>query len=444
MNPWLGLALLIGVQLALLIGLRELRRRKALHAEVSRKVAHVALGLSMLACPLLFDVVWPMAVLAGAAVFVIAVMRWTPGIKERFGGVVGGVERGSGGDFYFPLSAAVLFVVTEGDVILYGIPILTLTFADAVAALIGVFYGRMRMTGADKTVEGSLAFFLVAFFATHVPLLLLSDATRGAALIIALIFGLLMMMLEAVSLYGTDNVFIPFGGYLLLRAFLGMSTERLGVLLLVVVVAFALVLTLRRMRSLNDAAMLAAVLVGFLVWSVGGWKWLLPPLVFFLTYTPLWPRRSQLRTKPHDVASIMSVASAGFLWLLIAIRYDVAEAYYPYTVAYAAHLTFVGITWHRFARHRSSAALTLARSVVAAWIVMFVPFFIVTRTEWPEALRLVAAAPLWLAIGGAAFMALVRWGRDDSEPTYPWTRQAIIGVVTSALGLMMFAPTWLA
>lgn len=437
-NPWLGLALLIVVQLALLVGLRELRSRMALHAEVSRKAAHVALGLSLLACPFLFDTVWPVAALAGAAVFVIAVMRWMPGIKERFGGVVGGVARGSGGDFYFPLSAAALFVIANGDRILFGVPILILTFADAIAALIGVFYGRVRMTGADKTVEGSLAFFLVAFFATHVPLLLLSDTTRGASLMIALIVGLLVMLLEAVSLYGTDNVFIPFGGYLLLRAFLTMSTARLGVLLLVVLLVFALVFAMRRRRSLNDSAMLAAVLVGFLVWSVGGWRWIVPPLVYFLTYTPLWPRKSLLRDKPHNVTTIMAVVSAGLLWLLLAVRFNAPELYYPYTLAFACHLMFMGITWHRIAKPRTAAWLTLAVSAVAGWAVMFAPFALLS---WGTAgsTILVLAALLWLAVGGVAYMILVRSGRDVPPESYAWTRHALLGVATSALGVVPVA-----
>jgi phytol kinase len=437
LNPWLGLAMLIGAQLALLVGLRDLRKRWSLHAEVSRKTAHVALGLSMLACPLLFAVAWPLYALAGSAVFVIAVMRWLPGIKERFGGVVGGVDRGSGGDFYFPVSAAVLFALTRGDLILFGVPILILTFADAIAALIGVFYGRLRMTGADKTVEGSLAFFLVAFFATHVPLLLWSDTSRGASLLIALIVGLLVMLLEAVSLYGSDNVFIPFGGYLLLRSFMGMSTGRLGVMLIVVVLVLVLVLSLRRHRSLNDAAMLAAVLVGFLAWSVGGWRWLLPPLVFFLMYAPLWPRKSQLRSRPHDVTSIMAVVSAGLLWLLMDVQFGFVAAYYLYTLAYAAHFTFIGITWHRFTRPKRSAALMIALSAFAAWVVMFVPFVFVAGSDSPSEKVWALTAILCLAAGGAAFMALVRWGRDESEASYPWTRQALIGAATSLLGLVV-------
>lgn len=429
--------------MGLLVALSELRRRAALHPEVSRKVAHVALGMSMLACPFLFDVVWPVAVLAGAAVVVIAIMRWMPGVRERFAGVVGGVARGSGGDLYFPLSAAILFIITNGDRLLFGIPILTLTFADATAALIGVHYGRTRMRGADKTVEGSLAFFLVAFFATHVPLLLLSDATRGASLIIALIFGLLVMLLEAVSLYGTDNVFIPFGGYLLLRSFADMSTMRLGVLLLVVLCVLAVVLTLRRLRSLNDAAMLAAVLAAFLVSSVGGYPWLVPPLVLFLTYTPLWPRRSLLRDKPHDVTSILTVMSAGLVWLLLAVRFDAPELYYPYTLAFAAHLMFIGITWHRIAKPRNVPALTLAVSVLSAWTVMFVPF-VVLSWEATSTMRLVAAAPLWLALGGVAYMACVRPPRGEPSASYPWTRQALLGLLTSVLGLASLATTWAA
>jgi phytol kinase len=430
-NPWAGLALLIGGQMALLVVLRELKHRRGLHPEVSRKAAHVALGLSMLACPILFAEPWPIAVLSGAALFVIAVMRWLPAIKSKFGGVVGGVARGSGGDLYFPLSALLLYWITDGDLILFGVPILILTVADALAAVIGVFYGRTKLVGADKTVEGSLAFFLAAFFATHVPLLLASDAPRGASLMIALIIGILVMLLEAVSLYGSDNMFIPIGGYLLLKQFVGMSIARLSVTLLVVVSLMALVLFFRRGRSLNDAALLAAVLVGFVAWSVGGWQWLVPPLVFFLTSAKLWPRKAHLRDKPHDVSTVMSVSSAGLLWLLLFVQYDARNLYYHYTLAFAAHLVFVGITWHRFMRPGRHPVVAVGTSVVAAWIVMFAPFVLTRWFESGDALYLAATAPVWLTLGGIAFTLLVRWGTSRSEETYPWVRQAVIGGVAS-------------
>ncbi len=436
--PSTGLALLIGAQVILLVLLRELRHRRGLHPEVSRKITHIALGLSMAACPYLFDEAWPVFVLAGSAVFVIAVMRWLPAIKQRFGGVVGGVARGTGGDFYFPVAAAVLFGIADGDRILYGVPILTLTFADATAALIGVFYGRNHLTGADKTVEGSLAFFLAAFFSTHVPLLLQSSATRGESLVIAVIFGLIVMLLEAVSLYGTDNVIIPLGGYLLLRAFLGMSAPRLSVLLGVVLLMGALVLTLRRRRSLDDAAMLAAVLVGFLVWSVGGWRWVVPPLVFFLAYVPLWPSRRVLRHKSHGVRAIMAVTSAGLLWLALAVVLKTQAFYYVYTLAFAAHLTFIGIDWQHGMRRKLTPFVTVGRSIVVAWLAMFIPYAIVMWGAH-DARALAWFAPAWLAVGGVAYVLLVQ-AKQTPHIEQPWTRQALIGVGASALGLLQVVP----
>ena len=48
------------------------------------------------------------------------------------------------GEFYFPVAVAVVFVLARGDTLLYLIPVLTLTVADSVGALIGVRYGFAR------------------------------------------------------------------------------------------------------------------------------------------------------------------------------------------------------------------------------------------------------------------------------------------------------------
>jgi phytol kinase len=243
-NPWIGIGILVPGLVAMLLALRALRARYALHPEVSRKAAHVGLGLATLSFPLLFDSVWPVALLGLLTVVVLAAMRWLPVLRSDFGPLVHGVERRSGGEFFFPVAAAGLFVVTKGDPILFGIPILTLALADAVAAVVGVYYGRIRyQTGEHpKTLEGSVAFFTVAFLATHIPLLLFTATGRTESVLIGLMFGMLVMLLEAVSLRGTDNLVIPFGGYVLLDAFLQKSAPELSATLAVTTVFLVVVL----------------------------------------------------------------------------------------------------------------------------------------------------------------------------------------------------------
>lgn len=440
LNPWLGIAALVVALLAMLGGLRLLARRFALHPELSRKLAHVGLGLATLTFPWLFDQVWPVLLVCGLAVVTLALLRYVPALRQAVGGVVHGVDRSSAGDLYFPLAATGLFLLARGDWVLFTIPILTLAFADAVAALIGVFYGSLRYEGAEgpKSLEGSVAFLLVAFLATHVPLLLFTDTGRAESLLIGLTFGLLVMLLEAVAWRGLDNLFIPFGGFLLLRAFLTLDAPALLARLGATLALFAVVFLLRRQKTLTDAAVLAGVLVGYVAWSVGGWAWVVPPAALFLLYTLLWPRAGQLRERPHDLVAVFSVTGCGMLWLLLATILRRPEYYLPYTVSFAANLGFIGITWWCDYRRSASRARGVLVSVGAAWVAFFAPYVAVLAATGDPMTDVIAHLGLALAAllaGGFMFMIVVPHRHHRPSREFPWARQALLALATSALGL---------
>lgn len=438
-NPWAGTAVLAAVLLVMLAGIRALQSRFGWHPELSRKAAHVGLGLATLSFPFLFDSVWPVALLGAVTVAVLAAMRWIPAVSRLSGSVVHGVQRRSGGELFFPIAAAALFVVTDGDLILFGVPVLTLALADSTAAIVGIYYGRFRYrTGEEpKSLEGSVAFFTVAFLTTHVPLLLLTDTGRVESLLIGVMFGLLVMLLEAISRRGADNLWIPFGGYLLLRTFLDKEAPELGAALVVTIVILLLVLALRRQRTLTDAAMLGAVLIGFVSWSLGGWRWVIPPLAVFLSYTLLWPRRRLVRQRPHDLVALVSVNS-GLIWLLAAYWLRRPDFIYLYTTAFAANLCFFGITWYRIARPQLSALEAVGRSAAAAWLILF-PAYALVATPRDDTLTMTAAAFVWIVAGGVAFTLLVPFTRGGTGAPFPWLRQSLLGLAASALGLVLLA-----
>ena len=435
-SPWIGVAILVPTLLGMLFVVRALRARFALHPEVSRKAAHVGLGLGVLSFPFIFDDVWPVLIIGGATVAVLAILRWTPLGRTMLGGVVHDVQRRSGGDFYFPIAATGLYVLADGDPVLFGIPILTLALADAVAAVVGVYYGRMRYSTdeAHKSLEGSVAFFTVAFLATHIPLLLFTTIGRLESVLIGLIFGMVVMLLEAVSLRGTDNLLIPFGGYLLLAGLLQKPARHLAMALAVTLLLLVLVVGLRRRRTLSDSAVIAAVLFGFACWAVGGWRWLVPPVALFLSYTVLWPRRRLIRQRPHDLVAVAAVFSSALLWLLLAFVLERPDLIYPFTISVAAHLCFVGITWYRLARPRMHPIGHVVASAVVAWLAIFPLYVLVVRRD--EGLMTAGAALLWLVIGGIAFVIAVP-AHTVHGGHHPWMRQSLLGLAVSLPGLIL-------
>lgn len=439
-NPWLGIVVLVAILLAMLVTLRVIRDRFAPHPELMRKMAHVGLGLTVLSFPWLFRSPWPVVVVGILAVGTLLALRYVPRLRATVGGVVHGVHRSSGGDLYFPIAATGLFVLAAGNWVLYTVPMLTLTLADAVAALIGVAYGRHAYgtTSTKKSVEGSVAFIVVAFLATAVPLFLAS-VPREKTILIGLTFAVLVMLLEAIAWRGLDNLFIPFGGFLLLRAYLALDETALLARLLATIGLLVLVLALRRRRTLDDFALGAGVLVGYVAWSAGGWQWLVPPCVLFAAYTVIWPRRAQLRARPHDITAVFSVTATGILWLLLALVLQAPELYYPYTIAYAANLCFIGITWYRNVRRPDAAIEGIVLSALVAWAAFFVPYVAVVSFERKTVVA-AAFAIVPLLVAGFVFSMVIPHIRARPSADFPWASQALVGLASSAIGLI-FLPT---
>jgi phytol kinase len=438
-DPWLGIAIIVAGLATMLGVLRALRARYTLHAELLRKMAHVGLGLATLSFPWLFREAWPVIVLGAVATGTLLSLRYLPWLRKNVGGVVHGVARSSAGDLYFPLAATGLFLVARGDWVLYTLPILTLAFADAVAALIGVRYGQVKFEGTEgkKSVEGSIAFFLVAFLATHIPLLLFTPTGRAESLLIGLTFGVLVMLLEAIAWRGLDNLFIPFGGFLLLRAFLELDAPAMLVRLLVTISLLGFSLIMRRYRTLSDAAIIAAVLVGYVAWAAGGWVWLLPPAVLFTAYTLVWPRKAQVRDRPHDAVAVFSVTSTGMLWLLLSAVFDRRDFFFPYTLSFAAHLCFIGITWHRVYRREWPVVAGIVSSALVAAAIFAIPYLLIEGTTH-GVLVSGALGVVPLLVGGALFALFVPSTRDRLPKSgYPWTTQALLGLGASGLGFAL-------
>ena len=52
----------------------------------------------------------------------------------------------------------------------------------------------------------------------------------------------------------------------------------------------------RQRTTLDDAAVLACAVLGFELWTVCSWRWLVAPAILFTVYSGLYPPRDGLRT----------------------------------------------------------------------------------------------------------------------------------------------------
>jgi phytol kinase len=190
-SPWIAIALIVGLLPASMALLSRLR----VSPEARRKLLHVEMGAVTLGFPWLFAAAWPVLLLAGASIAWFGLLRASVRMRERFGSAL--EARGGRGAIWFVCGVCLTFLLSGGEPIRYCTAILVLTLADAAAALVGQRYGRTR-----KSVEGSLAFFSVAFI---VALLMLQ------ALAVALLVALVTTLMEAAFEDGLDNLLVPLG-----------------------------------------------------------------------------------------------------------------------------------------------------------------------------------------------------------------------------------------
>jgi len=434
LHDTVALAIVLACALAMLLLLRLYRKWRGTDGEWTRKLAHIGTGLLSISLPWVFSASVPVFIICGASIALLLAIRYLPIVRSRLSGVLDDVDRESWGEIYFPLSVALLYHFARGSKLLYAVPLVVLSLADTVAALTGTEYGKhgYTATGATKSMEGSVAFFCVAFFSINVALVVFSDAGRIETLLICLNIALIVMLLEAIAWRGLDNIFIPLGVFILLRLYLAMplgqlwNRFRVGMALVIFVTLYA------RKTTLQGSALLASALVLYISWALGGWQWLIPPAILLLAYTFFFPGKITDSDRTHNVLAVLSIASVGLMWLFLSRVWQQPALLFPYTLAFAIHLAV--IAWNLLYPRYSSVRLKIVGCVLVSWGLMFLPYVLIEGRSRLSLLQAGAALPVC-----AFAFVLFYWFEPRREGIYPasgarWLRQAGI-VLCSTLAV---------
>ena len=217
-EPWIGIGLVIATLTALLAVFSIIG--PMLQPEVLRKGLHISMGLTTLSFPWLFETPWPVVLFAGGSALVFLAFRTRFVVFRRLEKAMHGIQRVSVGEYCFVAGTCIVFVLAADDPVLYCIPMLLLTLADSAAALVGTAWGRHRyLTMGDyKTLEGSAAFFVVAFACIAVPLAWFTPASNPESIAVAALIAFAVTVLEAAVGGGFDNLLIPLGAFAAIKA----------------------------------------------------------------------------------------------------------------------------------------------------------------------------------------------------------------------------------
>jgi phytol kinase len=336
------------------------------------------------------------------------------------------VERRTAGSEYYPLAIFLTYIMAYGRPWLFVASVLTLALADAGAALVGSRWGRLRYQVEDeeKSLEGSLAFLLLAWAAIFLPALFLAGLSWQVAALSALLVAVLVTGFEAISLHGADNLFVP----LAVCVALGKITAKPWAEIVyqnasLAAIAAGLALVAWRTLAFNFGARIVFLLYAYGAWALGSWQWALPVFVGLAAYlllevvSPLPPERVGL----IRVRTMSAVLLPPFLVLVLAnSRDEYARFFGPYLAASAAVLAMALWAYLRH-RHPRSAGKRLCGAAVTAILAAAAVLAALWRMQGlPPRTLLVTAVPcLAAALLGALWSELRRarpdapaWGAD--------------------------------
>ncbi|NJM95833.1 MAG: phosphatidate cytidylyltransferase [Phormidesmis sp. RL_2_1] len=195
--------------LALVGGLSEALRRLGYGAEITRKVVHIGAGHVILIAWWLAIPAWQ-GILASVLCSIVALLSYRypllPGINS--------VGRKSLGTFFYAMSIGLLIFwfwpLQQQQYAAIGI--LTMTWGDGLAALVGQQWGQRpyQIWGEKKSWEGSLT-MLVVSYVVCAGILFITQGAEGATWWAAAVGAIAATVLESASKYGIDNLSVPLG-----------------------------------------------------------------------------------------------------------------------------------------------------------------------------------------------------------------------------------------
>ena len=203
--PWASMAIVAAALLGVLAVGEIGHRRLGLASELTRRLDHAAAGPVLLVLPGVFASPWPVLLLSAGFAALLVVARLAGQLES-----VHGIQRASAGAFLYPAAIATTFVLAHERPERYVIAIAALVFADAASGLVGARWGRTSYVawGHEKSLEGSVAAFVVTALAA-VAILVLAGMPLSSAALVAAFTGLVVALVESALPWGLDNLGVP-------------------------------------------------------------------------------------------------------------------------------------------------------------------------------------------------------------------------------------------
>ncbi|MCI8481935.1 MAG: hypothetical protein HFJ27_02370 [Clostridia bacterium] len=210
---WLGI-IVSYLYIALIILCAKLFEKRG--KETSRKFIHIMLGNWWLIAMYFFSNVW-FAVGVPITFVVINYISY----KRDLIKVMEREEQDGLGTVYYAIALLILAIVSFGiyhKPILGLVPSLIMAYGDGLAAIFGkMIKSKTYQIGkTQKTLAGSCTMFIISTILIMGYLLLEKDISFWQLSMVSVVMSLIVTIIEAISIKGTDNISVPISTLIML------------------------------------------------------------------------------------------------------------------------------------------------------------------------------------------------------------------------------------
>lgn len=304
MNEITALLVLAAITVALLILFEVLARKNIISKSFSRKLLHITTGFIVVYVPFVIQSLG-LVILIGVAFSISNLIL----IKKKLLKQINDEHSENFGIFYYPLSFLIcVLLFWNVNKFLLSFSFLIFSIGDALAAIVGSSAKTKhftQITKEPKTFNGALALI----FSTLILMIILRFTLWNelnfinydfwSFVLLAIIFSLISGITEAISTKGTDNLTLP-----VILSTAGMIFFVVGVDINEFLLAFFLASLISifslKMKFLNLGGSAVTFLLALFIYGLGGWKWTIPILVFFILSSLLSKLAEKINGKNVD------------------------------------------------------------------------------------------------------------------------------------------------
>jgi len=331
-SEWITFGIFLGIILGFVFFSEIFRIQLNISGENTRQFVHVGVGLLVMLSPFIFKSPVPPAVLAGIFIILNAAAILTSRMKGMHT-----TARFSLGTVFFPVSYLLLILLywTSNPAILI-IGMLIMALSDPFASIVGAHAKKtleFTFWKDKKSLPGSLTVFISAFLITILTLPVLRSfqgneiLAPGSLLLIGFAVAVVAALSESISFAGSDNLTLPLFSALMLDVMLHTTFPEQLTIAGWISFSFLLAFVAYRLKALTPGGAAGAMLLGSIVFSIGGIFWVIPMATFFILSSILSKIGKLKRTilkgmvEKGSRRDIMQVYANGGISLIMAILY---------------------------------------------------------------------------------------------------------------------------